>query len=220
MLGVGGLVAMLGPLVTLKGSALHRRLGWVFVACMGGASATAVALAAMRLWQGSSAGTLDLRSAAFSIFLMNVAVLTGVSMWHGLRVLGQKKRTTWSRNVLDIGMSAVLVLVSAGVLWVAAKTGVAVLFTLPIVGLVLGTRQLWELLTTPRDRMFWWFSHMGGMIGGCIAAATAALVVNTNAVQGVIAVPGWALWIAPTVVGVGGLAVWMRRYRRQFAGRG
>lgn len=219
-LGIGGVLMMIFPLILAKGSVWHRRTGWAFVACMGGASASAIALAAMRLIEADRTGQLSLQSAVMPVFLTNVAMLTGASLWFGVRVLGQKGRTEAHRVAVDLAVPVCLIGVSVGVLVLGVMAKQAVLFTLPSVGIVLGVSHLWQLLRRPSDRMFWWFAHMAGMIGGCIAATTAALVVNSGRVQGTLSgyvtLPGWLLWVLPTIVGTAMIVVWSRKYRAKF----
>ena len=65
--------------------------------------------------------------------------------------------------------------------------------------------------------MHWWFEHMTSMLGACIAATTAFLVVNAQR---------WGLdtfsilvWLAPAIVGVPAIAIWTGYYRRKFSGQ-
>ena len=56
---------------------------------------------------------------------------------------------------------------------------------------------------------------MGSMLGSCIAATTAFLVVNA----GRLGVETFSLlvWLTPTIIGVPTIAIWTRYYRQKFA---
>ena len=78
-------------------------------------------------------------------------------------------------------------------------------------------RYWWQ---PPASKMHWWFAHMNGMLGGCIAAVTAFVVVNA----GNLGLPQLAAWLTPPIIGSVGTAIWTGYYRRRFtpaaAGRG
>lgn len=64
--------------------------------------------------------------------------------------------------------------------------------------------------------MHGWFEHMSDMIGTCIAAVTAFVVVNAGRLGlGRFSLVGW---LAPAVIGILALTVWQRHHRRRFAG--
>jgi hypothetical protein len=65
--------------------------------------------------------------------------------------------------------------------------------------------------------MWWWFEHMAGMLGGCIAALTATLITNANYVRTYAPAPEWLFWIGPALIGIPLLLLWQRAYRRRFA---
>jgi uncharacterized membrane protein len=64
--------------------------------------------------------------------------------------------------------------------------------------------------TAPRE---WLIRHMRSMLGSCIAATTAFLVNIVDSV-GI-----WALaaWLAPTIIGIPAIRIWVAYYRRRFA---
>jgi len=67
--------------------------------------------------------------------------------------------------------------------------------------------------------MFWWYQHMSGMFGGCIAAITAATITNARHIRPFFPAPQWALWIAPALIGLPMLLLWQRSYRAKFGPR-
>jgi cytochrome c-type biogenesis protein CcmH/NrfF len=56
---------------------------------------------------------------------------------------------------------------------------------------------------------------MASMLGTCIAATTAFLVVNANNLG--LQTFSLVVWLAPTIIGVLTIAIWTRYYRRKFA---
>ncbi len=218
--GLIGLAVFWLPLVVKKGGRLHRRAGWLFVVCMGLASVTAAGLAVVRLLiAADSPGGLTFAASLGPIFLFNVAMLSGVSVHHGVAILRQKGRQAPHRGVVDIALPAALLSVSLASVAIGIATGFVLLFTLPVVGVLVSAQQLWVLLRTPSDRMFWWFQHMSGMLGGCIAALTAALITNAATLRPYVPAPSWVYWIAPSAIGVPLLLIWQGVYRRRFGSK-
>ena len=86
----------------------------------------------------------------------------------------------------------------------------------PLIGVLSGAAGLRYWLKAPRERMHWWYQHMADMIGTCIAALTAFLVVNARS----LGMPRFSLlvWLAPTLVGVPAIVLWTLHYKRRFKG--
>jgi hypothetical protein len=201
---------MFVPLLTRKGGTAHRRAGWVFVSGMAVVSATALVLAAAR-------ALTDPRpeARAFSAFLFYVAILTAAGLSEGLRALRTRRRTGPSRSAWDLGISSLLVGAAAAMTLWGLAAGRPLFAAFGVVGIVSGTSQLAYWLRPPAHRMHWWFAHMGGMIGSCIAATTAFLVLNANRFGP--APPSWIVWLGPTLVGVPLMAALTAHYTRTFA---
>jgi uncharacterized membrane protein len=208
--GTAALLSMLIPLVTKKGGPTHRRAGWVFVTGMTIVSMTAFLLAGTR-WltdstpQGREAGA----------FLFFVAILTATSVSAGVRVLRAKTRTGKHRHPWDVGWPALLITSSAAAAFYGLTTGHHLFTAFSIIGLFVGGGQLAYWLTRPSHPMHWWFEHMGSMLGSCIAATTAFLVVNANRLG--METFSILVWLAPTIIGIPTIAIWTRYYRRKFA---
>ena len=216
--GVLALILLWVPLFTLKGGRAHRRAGWIFAACMGVISVTALVLVAPVL-VGLARSEVSLRQAGGGLFLGYVSLLAATSCAFGLRVLRQKDRKTPTWHVADVGLPVLLLLGSLAIAAVGLRLGNALFIGFPLVGLGLSATCLLVFLRAPSDRWFWWFSHMGGMIGSSIATITAFLVVNQDRVRKVLPLPGLLLWLLPTLIGVPLLLTWQARYRREFRAR-
>ena len=85
------------------------------------------------------------------------------------------------------------------------------------VGLITGIGQLRYWLRTPTTHRHWWFAHMGGMLGSCIAALTALVVVNASRFG--TRTFATTIWIAVPAVGIPAIFAWTAYYRRRFATR-
>jgi hypothetical protein len=67
----------------------------------------------------------------------------------------------------------------------------------------------------PKEKMFWWYIHLGNFIGSYIAAWSAFSVVTLTRVIG----NHWYVWLWPTMVGVPAIIVTTAYYQRKFAPR-
>jgi hypothetical protein len=87
-----------------------------------------------------------------------------------------------------------------------------------ILGGVLGWRQLRFFRRPPATKMDWWYAHMTNMLVACISTVTAFAVVNASRLG--LGDHTLVVWLAPGVLGGIGITVWVRHYRRRFAGSG
>jgi heme/copper-type cytochrome/quinol oxidase subunit 4 len=210
--GSAALLSMFIPLVTRKGGRAHRRSGWVFVGGMGVVSITALALSAGRYF-------LDPRpdAKAFALFLFYIAILTGESVSSGIRALRTKDRAVHRTYWWDIGLASLLTLTAVAMAGYGVASGRMLFAWFSIIGLVNGIQGLFYWLRPQTDRMHWWFRHMTSMLGSCIAATTAFLVVNAPLAG--VSRGSLIVWITPGVVGGVATTLWTRYYRRRFAKR-
>jgi hypothetical protein len=201
------LASMWIPLVTRKGAQAHRRAGWVFVAGMTIVSVSAVGLACWRL-------LFDARpeARAFAVFLLYIALLSGSSVSSGVRAVRAKNRTAGHRHPWDLGLPFLLTLSSIAIAVFGIRTGQMLFTYFSLVGVLNGVLALRYWLRPPTSTMHWWFEHMSGMLGGCIAALTAFLVVNTNT----LGLWPLAAWLGPSLVLGPVSALWTGYYRRRF----
>ena len=203
------LASMLLPLFTRKGGSIHRKAGWVFVAGMTVVSLTAFILAGARALtdprpQAQQAG----------VFLFYVALLTGAGVSAGVRVLRTKSRTAAHRHWWDVGVAVALTAGSLATLAYGLALRQTLFTAFSFIGIVNGVSQLKYWLRPPTHHMHWWFEHMGAMLGACIAATTAFLVVNAGRLG--LETFSLAVWLAPTVVGVPTIVLWSRYYHQKF----
>jgi len=207
--GTAALLSMVAPLLSPKGGGLHRITGWIFVAGMTVVCVTALLMSGIRFFTDP---TPDGRE--FSMLLFYVAILTGAGMWAGLRVLRAKTRTTRG-PAIDIGMAALLTLSGALTAIYGITTARPLFIAFSSIGVLNGGGQLAYWLRRPTVHMHWWLSHMGNMLGACIAATTAFAIAGGRR----IGLPGDSLvtWLGPTLVGLPVIAIWTYYYQRRFS---
>jgi hypothetical protein len=193
-------------LATAKGGKAHRRWGMVYLWAMGIVAGTALPMALYRP----------------VLFLALVAVFSFYAAWSGYRATklkdlargGSARPIDWAAGVFTFCSSAALA--GLAVLRPAAVQHmgiVAILFG--IIGMRLAAGELWTFVHKPKEKMFWWYSHLGHMIGSYIAAWTAFSVVTLPRIFG----PSLVLWLWPTIVGVPAIILTTGYYKRKFAPR-
>ncbi|RYZ43474.1 MAG: DUF2306 domain-containing protein [Myxococcaceae bacterium] len=205
--GVIAFITLWLPLVVRKGGVLHRRVGWVYVGAMIATAFSALCISGWRFVQAP----LEQPVALFFTYL---AVMSASSASLGVRVLRTKTRTGANKHPLDVGLSALVLLMGLFTGAYGVWLGVPLLWGFAPVGILTGTGGLYYWLRPPQERMHWWFEHMGAMVASGIGTVTAVLVVNAKhfGIEGL----QLALFLGPTVVGVGGLKLWTRYYRQRF----
>ena len=206
--GSVALASMFIPMVTRKGGTAHRRAGWVFVWAMATVSVTALLLSGGRILFDPRPGARE-----FGLFLFFVAILTGSAVSAGVRVLRFKDRTTARVHWWDTGLPALLTVASVAMAGDGVWRGEFLLVAFSVIGLLTGAGGLQYWLRAPSSRMHWWFQHMGSMLGGCIAAVTAFLVVSGDS----LGIWPMAAWLAPSIVGTTAITIWTTYYRRKFS---
>lgn len=193
-------------LATAKGGKQHRRWGMVYLWSMGVVAATALPMALYRP----------------VLFLALVAVFSFYLAFAGYRVTRLKELTRGGSATPVDWIAAVVTFVSSACLAgfgafrpvLVQRMGiVAVVFGL--IGMQAALRQMWSFVRKPTEKMFWWYTHLGNMIGSYIAAWTAFSVVTLPQIFG----HHMWLWLWPTAVGVPAIALTTAYYKRKFAPR-
>ena len=103
-------------------------------------------------------------------------------------------------------------LMGVGVIRIAGRTVSIVSIVFGIIGIRLGLDSIHGFIAPSREKMFWWFGHMQGMIGSYIAAMTAFSAVNLSHWFGA----AWWVWLWPTIVGVPVITIWTSYYKKKF----
>lgn len=190
-------------LATAKGGRAHRRWGSVYFWAMAVVASTAIVLSLYRP----------------ILFLALVAVFSFYAAFSAYRVLGQKGavRGEATVNVADwaaagITFTSSLALAACGLLRPSLVQDLGIpAMIFGVLGMRLGAKDIWRFMYPPKEKMFWWYKHLQGMVGSYIAAWTAFLVVTVGRF-----VHAWWLWIVPTAIGVPAIALTTAYYKRKF----
>jgi hypothetical protein len=193
------------PLVTRKGSPVHRRVGWVYVGAAATIAATAFVNCARMLSDGRP------RNDRAGVFLAYVGLLAAASALIGVRALRTKDRTTGSRKLLDVTPAALLGISGLALSVYGLSVATLLYVAFGALGLGLGSAQLRFWLRAPVTRHEWLYAHMTGMGTSCITTITAFFVVNARRIGFETFNP--VVWITPTVIGAVGLSLWRRSLR-------
>ena len=202
--GMGSFLIAPIALVSAKGGKTHKRWGMVYLWCMGLVAATALPMA---IW--------------FPVlFLALVAIFSFYAAFAGYRILrlkdlprgGSAKPIDWIAGVFTFCTSALL----AWLGWFHAEK----IQVIPIVGVVFGVIgmrlsgvQMLSFVRKPKEKMFWWYGHLGLFIGSYIAAWSGFSAVALSRVFG----NEWYVWLWPSIVGVPAIVLTTAYYKRKFA---
>ena len=222
--GFVGLAAFWVPVFARKGGRTHVRAGRVFVYCAYVVTLSAVTTAAGRIIAYQVQGIRladDPALYGISLFLGYLGLVTFATVRQAIRALATRRAPETLRTPVhealawaSIGSSAALI-AFAFTVWSEVSP---VLLGLSPIGLFTG-RNMLRLMRNPRaERMGWFYSHLGSMLGGGIAFHTAFAVFGVQRLwaydlAGPLAV---VPWILPTVIGLPAIAIWTRHYRRRF----
>jgi uncharacterized membrane protein len=202
---------MLAPLalVTAKGGKAHRRWGKIYFWCMTVVAFTALVMAAYRP----------------ILFLALVAIFSFYAAFTAYRVLGQKAAwqgesvihgLDWAATILCFAASAALALFGAIRPELVQNLRIpAIVFG--AIGMRISGTAMWRFTHPPADKMFWWYTHLQGMIGSYIAAWTAFCLVTIGPLlRGKAQL--W-LWLLPVSIGLPAIIATTAYYKRKFSPR-
>ena len=190
-----------GAMVTRKGGLWHRRWGKIFFWAI-----TVVAVSAAFL--ASTGG---------DAFLLLVAIFSFYLAFSGYRILYRKRpQRGESASILDWTVTVGTLLASAALtfygitqLYVGSSFGI-VAIAFGAVGCAFSGRDLKQMVQPPIEKRWWWFVHMGNMLGAYIATVSAFSAVNFDFL------PPLIRWLWPTVIGGAGIFIWAGYYQRKF----
>lgn len=202
------------PVVTKKGGKAHVRVGWIYVIAMG---VVAVSALFMGIWRIGYDPDRTIESVAFAWFLIFIAILSSATAWYGIRVLRFKNRKSPHRHLADLFFPALLLISGIAISIYGATIGFALITWFPLIGILLGASQLAYWLRPPARHMHWWFEHLGGMMGCCIATITAFTVFGAPRLLSVSSVHP-LVWFVPTFVMVPLIIGFSAHYRKKFQG--
>ncbi len=127
---------------------------------------------------------------------------------------GKARPLDWIAGIVAFGAGALLV----GLAWLRP----AAVQHMGIVSIVFGLLsmqfaggEMWSFVSKPKEKMFWWYTHLGNFIASYIAAWTAFSVSTLPQIFG----NHFWLWLWPTALGVPAIVVTTAYYKRKFTPR-
>lgn len=205
----GALVLLIGLCIMIlqpKGNGLHKKLGWIYYLAM--------------IWIAISS-ILTMVFFRFYFFLFPIAIFSFHLVYSGFRAIKMKNSThakwyDWlvasATFIFGLGM-----FIYGCMLLFQGQNGLAILsliFGFFIAWSGIGDLYIYRNLAN-QTKMWWWFHHMRGMLGGYIAALTAFLVQNGEHIP--VIGHSWIIWVAPGVLGGIGIAKWSNYYKQKFS---
>lgn len=225
--GFVGLVAFWLPIFARKGGPLHRSAGKVFRWCAIVVLTAAGLAVTGRFVEGlaSGANLTQYRDGwAFLVFLGYLALVTGVSLSHGIAVLRSKQDLTaldtpYRRFIGWASILSSLFVIGWALYW--RPGNMILLFALSPVGISNGLSVLRVISGRRTEPGLWKLEHLNAMIGCGIAFHTAFAVFGFNQLTGYHLPGAWQVvpWILPAAIGIPATMIWTRRERARFAPR-
>ncbi|MEK6628625.1 MAG: hypothetical protein AABY53_08360 [Bdellovibrionota bacterium] len=202
------------PLLSKKGGKLHIKVGWLYTYAMVFVGVSAFIITPWRAFFDEARTS---SSIGFSAFLFFIAAFTLSSLWNGLRVLKFKKRETSNTELAQMVPPIILIVLGLATQVLGYFLNNILLMTFPFLSHFTAKDQLKYWLSSPKEKMHWWYFHMNGMFAACIATVTAFLVTAIPRVfPGNAIAESPILWIAPGVILGIVLKKWTMSFRTQF----
>ena len=140
---------------------------------------------------------------------------------HGLTVLEHKRSLSEMNRPLDNGLAWTSI--GAGVFIIAYAAyynppNAVLLYALSPLGILTGRGILVAIKAEDGVQREWFYEHMGSMIGTGIAFHTAFAVFGSLQLWD-LGLDGWIAvipWVAPAIVGVPAIFIWVRHYQKKF----
>jgi uncharacterized membrane protein len=195
-------------LATAKGGKAHRFWGRIYFWAMAVVASSAIVLSAYRP----------------VLFLTLVAIFSFYAAFSAYRVLyyknlprGQKVHLfDWAAAVFTFASSFTMAFLGV------ARPALVQHMTIPslvfgAIGMLLAGKAMWKFTHSPKEKMFWWYDHLGNMLASYIAAWTAFGVVTLG--RFFHGDWKWVIWVLPTAIGVPAISLTTAYYKRKFAPR-
>ena len=222
--GMVGLLAFWVPVFAKKGGPVHLRFGKIFVWCAYGVAGSGGLSVAMHLSMMAMSGRTPFdapNNYSFLILLGYLALITFVTVRFAVAVARAKQqndllRTAFFRSMIGLCILGSLTVASTAL--IIRPVMMVLLLALSPIGLLMARDIYIYLYRTPKTKRDWFYAHMGNMLGGGVAFHTAFAVFGFARLTGIHIEGAAALipWILPTAIGVPGMLIWERAYRKKF----
>ncbi len=212
------------PLLSKKGSPMHKKLGkiWMWLARL--VLLTAFLGILMYVPDLLAAGKTPFshpNSYAFLIFLGYLSIVTFVITIYAVDVLKHKTdvsqlATPYMKSQAYVCIALSLVIVAYAFIY-NPDTKI-VLLALSPVGLSTGWGMLSYMAGKQPSKRAWLYEHLGSVIGAGIAFHTAFAVFGMTRIFDIGLTGGLAVipWILPALIGIPASIIWRRHYQKKF----
>ena len=224
--GLCALAALPLPLIARKGSRLHRRAGWVFVAAMAGVALTGLVisttwlLAPLTVQPRGDRSPAELAAIAaqirgYGLFFNTIAVMSGAAVWQGIAALRRSRAQRPRRRRWDLGIAVAPILSGALLLILGLVRGEALFIGFGALASFGGVGDLRAVLRDARDPKSRILRHLQAMLGGATAALVAFCVLVLRRHLPQLASYDLLFWFVPAALGVFGTVAWTRVWRKR-----
>ncbi|MEN7342650.1 MAG: hypothetical protein AAAFM81_06875 [Pseudomonadota bacterium] len=214
-IGAVALLVFWLPILTRKGSPLHRKAGRVFVICMTTVAISAMAMSLMvlidpigvrvpeRNLSFEDAARLADANRTFNLFLLMLGVLTFSSLRHGMLALKTKSNPAALRAPSHRALLITLGVLGIAVGFVGVQEGAVLLIVFAVLSVVGSFNSLRDTRIAAMDRKQRLKAHFGGLIGTGVAAYTAFFAFGGSRLLADILTGQWQVlaWITPAIIG-------------------
>jgi hypothetical protein len=236
---VAAVVAFWSAAAASKGSALHVRIGRLFVITMAVLCVSALIMSAFNIATPAAVHSLDefrARGATLgehtagktvghlvrefrlnAIWLSYAAVQLLVALRYGTRVVRTRRI---SKRALAVDAALAVVVLAAGLVltFVGLRVGHPLITMFGVMGAFSTGRRVVALVRPPRSPMAWWYEHMRTLLGIGIPLHVTFLLAIGRHLPGP---PGpWRVALSGVVIlGVPAITMWIHYYRKRFESR-
>ena len=191
------LLSGLAPMITKKGSTIHRRAGMVYFYTMVGVVVTAAAICLPRIHEYKMQ------------FLLTIAVFSFYMAYTGRRVL--QLRTGEYQLIDKVVLGAILLCTIAMFLLQNFILAIFGILLLRLCYVDMKIYLYWDELKRKEHSEFIMKSHIGKMIGAYIATITAFILNNFH----FDSVPYYVPWFSPALIFIPFIIYWSRKYDKK-----
>ena len=195
-LGGLGLITGIGSVIAKKGGKPHKKMGKIFSYAMITSSLISLIIARMPNHE--------------NLFLFLIGIFTIYMVLAGNRALTFKNKAKNKANILDQGISGIMLIASMGMLVIGMiglfqKNDASILnLFFGGFGTLLTIKDYQMFISFTKNKNMWLKNHLGRMIGALIASFTAFMVAGLHI--GTI-----FIWLAPTILGTFYIVYWKKK---------
>ena len=195
-LGGLGLITGIGSVIAKKGGKPHKKMGKIFSYAMITSSLISLIIARMPNHE--------------NLFLFLIGIFTIYMVLAGNRALTFKNKAKNKANILDQGISGIMLIASMGMLVIGMiglfqKNDASILYLFfGGFGALLTIKDYQMFMNFTKNKNMWLKNHLGRMIGALIASFTAFMVAGLHI--GTI-----FIWLTPTILGTFYIVYWKKK---------